>query len=64
VEGDIKKPLKIGVLAGWDSDNQQQQRQTCSVLCSTGVEQAFGRKICNKFNIPAPTNQIFRTMAF
>lgn len=52
-EGDIKETIKIGVLAGWDSDNPT---ATWGGLLGfmygkEGVEQAFERKFSDKFNI-------------
>ena len=52
-KGDIKETIKIGTLAGWDSDNP-----TASwggllgfMLGKEGVEKAFGRNFSDKFNI-------------
>ena len=52
-EGDIKETIKIGVLAGWDSDNPTATWGGLLgfMLGREGVEQAFGRKFANKFNI-------------
>ena len=52
-EGDLVETIKIGVLAGWDSDNPT---ATWGGLLGfmygkEGVEQAFGRKFSDKFNI-------------
>ncbi len=52
-EGDLKKTIKIGTLAGWDSDNPT---ATWGGLLGfmygkKGVEEAFGRKFSEKFNI-------------
>ncbi|SOE23701.1 ADP-ribosylglycohydrolase [Spirosomataceae bacterium TFI 002] len=52
-EGDLKETIKIGVLAGWDSDNPT---ATWGGLLGfmygkEGVEKAFGRKFSEKFNI-------------
>ncbi|MDP5140220.1 MAG: ADP-ribosylglycohydrolase family protein, partial [Spirosomaceae bacterium] len=52
-EGDIKETIKIGVLAGWDSDNPTATWGGLLgfMLGKEGVEKAFGRKFSNKFNI-------------
>lgn len=52
-EGDIKETIKIGALAGWDSDNPTATWGGLLgfMLGKEGVEQAFGRKFSNKFNI-------------
>ena len=52
-EGDFKETVKIAVLAGWDSDNPA---ATWGGLLGfmhgkDGIEQAFGRKFANRFNI-------------
>lgn len=52
-EGDIKETIKIGTLAGWDSDNPT---ATWGGLLGfmygkEGVEKAFGRKFSSQFNI-------------
>jgi len=52
-EGDLKETIKIGVLSGWDSDNPT---ATWGGLLGfmygkEGVENAFGRKFSEKFNI-------------
>ena len=52
-EGDLKETIKIGVLAGWDSDNPA---ATWGGLLGfmvgrQGVEDAFGRTFPSKFNI-------------
>lgn len=52
-EGDLKETIKIGSLCGWDSDNPT---ATWGGLLGfmygkKGVEEAFGRKFSNKFNI-------------
>lgn len=52
-EGDIKETIKIGSLAGWDSDNPT---ATWGGLLGfmygkAGVEDAFGMKFSDKFNI-------------
>ena len=52
-EGDIKETIKIGVLAGWDSDNPTATwgGMLGFMIGKEGVEEAFGRKFSNKFNI-------------
>ncbi|MFY0624769.1 MAG: ADP-ribosylglycohydrolase family protein [Reichenbachiella sp.] len=52
-EGDIKETIKIGTLAGWDSDNPTATWGGLLgfMLGKEGVEQAFGRKFSNQFNI-------------
>jgi hypothetical protein len=52
-EGDLKETIKIGVLAGWDSDNPT---ATWSGLLGfmmgkKEVEKTFGRPLSSKFNI-------------
>ena len=52
-EGDLKETIKIGVLSGWDSDNPT---ATWGGLLGfmygkEGVENTFGRKFSEKFNI-------------
>lgn len=52
-EGDLIETIKIGTLAGWDSDNPT---ATWGGLLGfmygkEGVEKAFGRKFSDKFNI-------------
>lgn len=52
-EGDLKETIKIGALAGWDSDNPT---ATWGGLLSfmigkEGVEKAFNRKFADQFNI-------------
>lgn len=52
-EGDLKETIKIGTLSGWDSDNPT---ATWGGLLGfmygkEGVENAFGRKFSDKFNI-------------
>ena len=52
-EGDLKETIKIGVLTGWDSDNPT---ATWGGLLGfmygkEGVENTFGRKFSEKFNI-------------
>jgi len=52
-QGDILETIKIGVLAGWDSDNPTATWGGLLgfILGKDGVEQAFGRKFSNQFNI-------------
>jgi len=52
-EGDIKESIKIGVLAGWDSDNPTATwgGMLGFMLGKQGVEKAFGRKFADQFNI-------------
>ncbi|WP_346854279.1 ADP-ribosylglycohydrolase family protein [uncultured Draconibacterium sp.] len=52
-EGDIVETIKIGVLAGWDSDNPTSTwgGMLGFMLGKEGVEHAFGRTFSNKFNI-------------
>lgn len=52
-EGDIKETIKIGALAGWDSDNPTATWGGLLgfMLGKKGVEEAFGRKFAEKFNI-------------
>lgn len=52
-EGDIKETIKIGALAGWDSDNPTATWGGLLgfMLGKTGVEEAFDRKLSEQFNI-------------
>ncbi|SNR69907.1 ADP-ribosylglycohydrolase family protein [Lutibacter flavus] len=52
-EGAIKETIKIGVLAGWDADNPTSTWGGLLgfMIGKEGVEEAFGRKFSNKFNI-------------
>jgi hypothetical protein len=52
-EGDIKETIKIGALAGWDSDNPTATWGGLLgfMLGKEGVEQAFGRKMASRFHI-------------
>lgn len=52
-EGDIKETIKIGALAGWDSDNPTATWGGLLgfMIGKNGVEEAFGRKFSDKFNI-------------
>ena len=52
-EGDIKETIKIGVLAGWDSDNPTATWGGLLgfMIGKDGVEKAFNRKFADKYNI-------------
>jgi hypothetical protein len=52
-EGDLKETIKIGALAGWDSDNPTATWGGLIgfMLGKEGVEKAFARKFSNKFHI-------------
>ncbi|MBL7474085.1 ADP-ribosylglycohydrolase family protein [Robertkochia sp. 1368] len=52
-EGDLKETIKIGTLAGWDSDNPTATWGGLIgfMLGKEGVEAAFGRTLSNKFHI-------------
>ncbi|GIU51516.1 ADP-ribosylglycohydrolase family protein [Shewanella sp. KT0246] len=52
-EGDIKETIKIGSLAGWDSDNPTATWGGLIgfMIGKGGVEKAFDRKFANQFNI-------------
>jgi hypothetical protein len=52
-EGDIVATIKIAALAGWDSDNPAATwgGMLGFMLGKAGIEQAFGRKFSDKFNI-------------
>ncbi len=52
-EGDLKETIKIGALAGWDSDNPTATWGGLLgfMLGKKGVEQAFNQKFAEKFNI-------------
>jgi ADP-ribosylglycohydrolase len=52
-EGDIKETIKIGALAGWDSDNPTATwgGMLGFMLGKAGIEQAFGRSFSDRFNI-------------
>lgn len=52
-EGDFKETIKIGTLAGWDSDNPTATWGGLLgfMLGKSGVEEAFGRTFSNRFNI-------------
>lgn len=71
-EGDIVETIKIGALAGWDSDNPTATwgGMLGFMLGKTGVEKAFNRTFSNQFNIHRtrqnfPNNGLdtFETMA-
>lgn len=51
--GDLKETLKIGTLAGWDSDNPTATWGGLIgfMMGKEGIEQSFGRKFSNKYNI-------------
>ena len=52
-KGDIAETIKIGALAGWDSDNPTATWGGLLgfMIGKEGVEKAFGRKFSDKFNI-------------
>ena len=52
-EGDLKETIKIGALAGWDSDNPTATWGGLLgfMLGKSGVEKAFGQTFADKFNI-------------
>ena len=52
-EGDFKETIKIGTLAGWDSDNPTATWGGLLgfMIGKEGIEMAFGRKFSNRFNI-------------
>lgn len=52
-QGNIVETIKIGALAGWDSDNPTATWGGLLgfMIGKEGVEKAFGRKFSNKFNI-------------
>jgi hypothetical protein len=52
-EGDLKNTIKIGTLAGWDSDNPTATWGGLLgfMIGKEGIETAFGREFSNKFNI-------------
>ncbi len=52
-EGDLKETIKIGTLAGWDSDNPAATWGGLIgfMVGKEGVEKAFGRTFSNRFNI-------------
>jgi hypothetical protein len=52
-KGDLKETIKVGTLAGWDSDNPTATWGGLIgfMIGKAGVEEAFGRKFSNQFNI-------------
>jgi hypothetical protein len=52
-EGDIVQTIKIGTLAGWDSDNPTATWGGLLgfMIGKEGIEEAFGREFSNRFNI-------------
>lgn len=52
-EGDLKETIKIGALCGWDSDNPTSTWGGLLgfMMGKKGIEEAFGRKFSNRFNI-------------
>jgi len=52
-EGDLKETIKIGVLAGWDTDNPTATwgGMLGFMLGKKGVEAAFGKELSSTFNI-------------
>lgn len=52
-EGDLKETIKIGTLAGWDSDNPTATWGGLIgfLIGKEGVEKAFGQKLSNRFYI-------------
>lgn len=52
-EGDLKETIKIGTLAGWDSDNPTATwgGMLGFMLGKEGVEKTFDRKFSDRFNI-------------
>ena len=52
-EGDLKETIKIGTLAGWDSDNPTATWGGLIgfILGKDGVEAAFGRMFSNRYHI-------------
>ncbi|MBD0401588.1 ADP-ribosylglycohydrolase family protein [Flammeovirga sp. EKP202] len=52
-EGDLKETIKIGTLAGWDSDNPTATWGGLIgfMIGKTGVEQAFGKDLSDQFDI-------------
>lgn len=52
-EGNLKKTIKIGTLAGWDSDNPTATWGGLIgfMIGKDGVEEMLGRKFSNQFNI-------------
>lgn len=65
-EGDLKETIKVGALSGWDSDNPTATWGGLLgfMIGKEGVENAFGRKFSDKFNIHRtrinfPNNGVF-----
>jgi hypothetical protein len=52
-EGDLKETIKIGTLAGWDSDNPTATWGGLIgfMIGKSGIESTFNRKFSDKFNI-------------
>ena len=52
-EGDLKETIKIGALAGWDSDNPTATWGGLLgfMIGKEGIEEAFGRKFSNLYDI-------------
>ena len=52
-KGDLKETIKIGTLAGWDSDNPTATWGGLIgfMIGKDGIEEAFGRKFSNQYNI-------------
>lgn len=52
-EGDLKETIKIGTLAGWDSDNPTATWGGLIgfMIGKDGIEETFGRKFSNRYNI-------------
>ncbi|PHI21060.1 heme biosynthesis protein HemY [Lewinellaceae bacterium SD302] len=52
-QGELKETIKIGALAGWDSDNPTATWGGLIgfMLGRDGVEAAFGKKLSNRYNI-------------
>ncbi|MEJ2162522.1 MAG: ADP-ribosylglycohydrolase family protein [Robiginitalea sp.] len=52
-EGDLKETIKIGTLAGWDSDNPTATWGGLIgfMLGKDGIERTFGRQFSDRFNI-------------
>jgi hypothetical protein len=52
-EGDLKRTIQIGTLAGWDSDNPTATWGGLLgfMIGKDGIEETFGRQFSNRFNI-------------
>ncbi|PWN07333.1 ADP-ribosylglycohydrolase family protein [Rhodohalobacter mucosus] len=52
-DGDLKRTIKIGTLAGWDSDNPTATWGGLIgfMIGKKGIEETFGRTFSNRFNI-------------